>query len=151
MFLGKVLGKKWWNKVVVLREVMALQSYNILNDYVMLFYTEVFNPEVVPKMAFSIENDSGSTKFYVFTIVDYKLFQINKFWKIRLFSFHNEVLLWQLGNLWWWSCRNRLFYNIFHWKHSRPLNHSTTLCWNISEPFDWSSINRIGDWIEFLT
>ena len=52
---------------------------NILNDYVMLFYTEVFNPEVVPKMAFSIENDSGSTKFYVFTIVDYKLFQINEF------------------------------------------------------------------------
>ena len=32
MFLEKVLGKKWWNKDALLREVMALQNYKILND-----------------------------------------------------------------------------------------------------------------------
>ena len=37
-FLGKVLGKKRRNKVALLREVMALQSYKILNDYGMLYF-----------------------------------------------------------------------------------------------------------------
>ena len=60
-----------------------------------------------------------------------------------------NVLLWQLGNL-WGSCRNPLFYNIFHWNHFRPLN-NTTFFWNISESYNWNFLNRIGDWTDFLT
>ena len=60
--------------------ITELQDFEWLEDAI--FYTEVFNPEVVPKMFFSTENGSGSTrnlKFYVLTFADYKLFQINKF------------------------------------------------------------------------
>ena len=53
---------------------MALQSYKILNDYEMLYFMQRFLiQKLFQKCFFSTENGSGSTKFYVFTFVDYKL------------------------------------------------------------------------------
>ena len=104
-------------------------------------------------MFFSTENSSGSTKktkVLCFPICRFQTVPNKQVLKNQTFSFIENVLSWQLGNL-WWSCKNPLFYKIFHWNHSRPLNNGTTLYWNISEPFSWNFFNRVGDWIEFPT
>ena len=95
----------------------------------------MFNPEVVPKKNFfSTENGCGSTKF-CFHTCRLQMTPNNQVLKNQTF-----FLLWQIGNL-WWNCRNPLFYNIFHWNHSRCLNNNTILCWNIFEPLtDTASI-----------
>ena len=42
------------------QHIAELQDFQQLGDPV--FYTKVFNPEVVPKMVFSTEDGSGSTR-----------------------------------------------------------------------------------------
>ena len=65
--------EKWYG-------ITELQNFEQLEDAI--FYAQLFNLEVVPKMVFSTENSSGSTRktnILFFTFVDCKLFQINKF------------------------------------------------------------------------
>ena len=61
--------------------IAELQDFKRLGD--VIFYTEEFNPEVIPKMIFFQQKMAlavlGKLKFYVFIFVDYKLFEINKF------------------------------------------------------------------------
>ena len=41
-------------------DITGLQDFKLLEETI--FYTEVFNPEVAPKMVFSTENSSASTR-----------------------------------------------------------------------------------------
>ena len=41
-------------------DITGLQDFKLLEDTI--FYTEVFNPEVAPRMFFSTENSSASTR-----------------------------------------------------------------------------------------
>ena len=64
-----------------------LQDFEQLEDAV--FYTYVFNPEVVPKMVFSTENSSGNTKKTI--ILFFLICRLQtKITKIKIFSFHDS-------------------------------------------------------------
>ena len=68
-FLGKVLGKKMVKERCAAQRshgIAELQDFERLGDAI--FYTELFNPEVVPKMVFSTENGSRKTKVLYFHI-----------------------------------------------------------------------------------
>ena len=58
-----------------------LQDFEQLEDAV--FYTYVFNPEVVPKMVFSTENSSGNTKKTI--ILFFLICRLQRLQKLKFF------------------------------------------------------------------